>query len=250
MLKNFFIKITILTTVIFSSVLFSYAVDPAPAVAQPSTTGISIVQCGWEKPCSISDLIHSSSLLAQSIIKIFFPILFFAGGFISLLPIIKDPNVPENRAESKKRFKILLIGSSFMLGAYVIVSSVLSIMGLKTNVLDNVTSVNKTSVLNYVFDTSYAIYNPLSDVSVQAVLLKIANGVVFLAMIAGAYAVVRGGLYLVWSYQNPSEAGIASVQKAKWWIISGILVWVFFLGAEYFISIIYNTFNDFTSSVK
>lgn len=257
-MNSFKINIIIATFVIFLSSF---------AFAQDQNTNIAIVNCGWSQPCSIADLITSSDRLSQAIIKIIFPALFFVGGFISILPLIKDPSNPSNRADSKHRFKILLIGSSLILGAYVIIVSVLSFMGANTDTIKETISLyNKVEIyeesrINFnfpnlsvysitsdlMFDKAYAIKNPIENKSVQELLLTVANGIMFLAMIAGAYAMIRGGLLLVWAYQSPNESSVEVRSKAKWWIIAGLIIWVFFFGAEYFIKVIYNTLTDFSN---
>jgi hypothetical protein len=103
-----------------------------PANTNDGTT-TSLVNCGNsvnEAPCQLSDLFSVANLFAEYVIKFFLPVVFFIGLFLTFWPIVKNPSSGEALAEAKSRLIKLLIGTGIVVGAYVIVRTVLLALGV------------------------------------------------------------------------------------------------------------------------
>ena len=239
--------------------IISSPIASAESSSTPTENRGSLVNCGFgefEDKCSISDIFVTADLLAQFIIKIIFPTVFFVALSMVLLPLIRDPSNPVVRAEAKKKVKPLLIGTACVIGAYLIIGTVLRSIGISGDSIIN-KAFDSTTNTSYLYNiigidivsaeasTTRGFFpNPLGDNSVQNLLLGIANGVVFILVIAGGYCLVRGGFgLLLYSRDNPQK-----MKENKWWFIIGASIVILAFGSQYIIGVVYNTASDFVIS--
>lgn len=214
----------------------------------PRTEGVdssstSLVNCGnsGQDPCTIDNLIELANRFGEYILKIIFPSVFFLGLFFTIYPILKDPNNPTNIAEAKRRGWKLLIGTSIMLGAYLIIKAILISIGADDN--GNVFKKTVGLFYNNIFSHAYAaesFKNPLQSVSIQSILSGIFNLLAYFAIIGIIAGIVRGVILLMLGQENPDY-----VKRGKKWIIYTLLVALIVFGAE----MIYNVISDTVGSV-
>jgi hypothetical protein len=212
----------------------------------------SIVECGNDSSttsrCRIDDLFDLSTKFASYIIAVIFPALFFFGLYMTLYPLIKDPDNPTNRAESRQNGMKLLIGTVFVLGAYLIVKSILVSIGLTDDkVFQKVIKTENGPVSFLGIEKAFAqdskvpknsgsFGNPLTEVTVQNVLGGIINVVTFIAVLGIIYMLIRGVMYLMLGQENPGN-----ISKGKTWIMWGLIVAALVFGAQMILSILSNT---------
>lgn len=224
----------------------------------PATTNTggetTLVTCGNEgqAPCTLSDLFTVSNLFAEYVIKFFLPAVFFIGLFLTILPILKNPNSPENLADAKGRLIKLLIGTGIVIGAYMIVRVVLLALGV-----DSGSDVLQKAVGGTSFHIPFVEYaygqstpapaansgkfnNPLSNITIQAVISGVANIVVYLGVLGVIYGYIRSAIFFVMSQDNPNN-----LTKAKTWVFWTTVVALVIFGAE----VMYTTLVDTTNSL-
>ena len=106
-----------------------------------------LVGCGFDskigEACHISDFFDTADRFGQFIIKVIFPALFFIGLVTSVWPLVQDPTNPEKRAAFRKKFAIILWGTLFVVGAYLVIGVLLKSIGATSN-----TVINKTILDN------------------------------------------------------------------------------------------------------
>lgn len=224
-----------------------------PATTNTGDTTV-LVRCGntGQDPCTLSDLFTVSNLFAEYIIKFFLPVVFFIGLFLTILPILKNPNSPENLADAKGRLIKLLIGTAIVVSAYMIVRVVLLSLGV-----DSGSDVLQRAVGGTSFHIPFVEYaygqttpaptansgkfnDPLSNITIQAVISGIANIVVYLGVIGVIYGYIRSAILFVMSQDNPNN-----LTKAKTWVFWTTVVGLAIFGAE----VIYTTLVDTTNSL-
>lgn len=223
----------------------------------PATTNTgettTLVTCGndpTQPPCTLSDLFTVSNLFAEYVIKFFLPAVFFIGLFLTVLPILKNPNSPENLADAKGRLIKLLIGTGIVIGAYMIVRVVLLALGV-----DSGSDVLQKAVGGTSFHIPFVEYaygqadpgantgkfnNPLSNITIQAVISGIANIVLYIGVLGVIYGYIRSAILFVMSQDNPNN-----LTKAKTWVFWTTAVALVIFGAE----VIYTTLVDTTNSL-
>jgi hypothetical protein len=227
----------------------------------PATTNTgaitSLVTCGntGQDPCTLSDLFTVSNLFAEYVIKFFLPAVFFIGLFLTILPILKNPNSPENLADAKGRLIKLLIGTAIVVGAYMIVRVVLLSLGV-----DSGSDVLQRAVGGTSFHIPFVEYaygqttpapttssgkfdNPLSSLTIQAVISGVANIVVYLGVIGVIYGYIRSAILFVMSQDNPNN-----LTKAKTWLFWTTVVGLVILGAEVIYTVLVDTTNSLLPS--
>jgi hypothetical protein len=228
----------------------------------PATTNTgdttTLVTCGndpSQAPCTLSDLFTVSNLFAEYVIKFFLPAVFFIGLFLTILPILKNPNSPENLADAKGRLIKLLIGTGIVIGAYMIVRVVLLALGVDSgsDVLQR--AVGGTSFhipfVEYAYGqttpapttSSGKFNNPLSNVTIQSVISGIANVVLYLGVIGVIYGYIRSAIFFVMSQDNPNN-----LTKAKTWVFWTTAVALVIFGAEVIYNILVSTTNSLLPS--
>ncbi len=214
----------------------------------PSATNLegkseSIVNCGnsigdatQTKPCTIDDLFGLATSVGDYVITVVFPAVFFIGLLFTVYPILKDPTNPGNIAEAKSRLWKLLIGSGFMLGAYLLVNAILSGIGLENagGKFEKVVAFLNQDFISVAYAQGFT--NPLDSVSVQSVILGIVNVLTFLAVIGIILGIVRGVILLMLGQENPEY-----VKKGKKWIVYSLLVAAIVFGAEMIYNVIDTT---------
>lgn len=206
---------------------------------------VSLVTCGnaGQDPCTIDDLTGLADNLGNYVISVIFPAVFFIGLLFTIYPILKDPTNPQNLKDSKGRGIKLLIGSGFMLGAYLLVKAVLSSIGVKNPNLIKGTVGIKDFLVTHSYaatSTSGTFSNPLENVSIQNIILGIVNLLTFFAFIGIVLGLVRGVMLLMLGQQNPEY-----IKKGKQWIIYTLLVAAIVFGAE----MLYNIINTTVTGV-
>ncbi len=205
---------------------------------------VSIVTCGndgvVENACTIDDLVGLADNIGNYVISVIFPAVFFIGLLFTIYPILKDPTNPQNLKESKGRGLKLLIGSAFMLGAYLLVKAVLSSIGVKNPNLIKGTVGIQDFLVTHSYAAGNAFSNPLDDVSIQNIILGIVNILTFAAFIGIVLGLVRGVMLLMLGQQNPEY-----IKKGKQWIIYTLLVAAIVFGAE----MLYNIINTTVTGV-
>jgi hypothetical protein len=221
-------------------------INPLPNTS-PSAMGNngiseSIVKCGnsGQEPCRIDDLFTLASNVGNYVITIVFPAVFFLGLLFTVYPLLKDPTNPHNITEAKSRLWKLLIGTGFMLGAYLLVKAVLISIGLDINTnnsFDKVISFLNTNPVNVAYAQNFT--NPLDSVSVQSVILGVVNILTFLAVIAIILGIIRGVILLMLGQENPDY-----VKKGKKWIVYSLLVAAIIFGAELMFDMINTTIKS------
>ena len=230
-----------------NKIILAIDVNPLPNMA-PSAAGLdgeiskSIVNCGNSsgteqqmKPCTIDDLFSLATNVGDYTLKVIFPVVFFLGLFFTIYPMLKDPTNPLNIAEAKSRLWKLLIGSGFMLGAYLLVRAILSSIGIKdTAVFQKTVGFLNEGYMSVAYAQSFT--NPLESASVQNIMLGIINIFTFFAVIGIILGVIRGVILLMLGQENPDY-----VKKGKQWIIYSLLVAVVVFGAELIFDVITNT---------
>ncbi len=204
-----------------------------------------IVPCGnstsTANRCKIDDLFTLGSRFASYIIAVIFPALFFFGLYMTLWPLIKDPNSSTNRTQAKQNGMKLLIGTAFVLGAYLIVQSLLASLGFDGSGVFKKTINTNTTVSFLGLERAYAegdgsFVNPLTTTSVQSVLGGLVNMVTFIAVIGIIYGLIRGVMYLMLGQENPEN-----IKKGKTWIIWTLAIAAVVFGAQTLLSLISNT---------
>lgn len=230
----------------------------------PATTNTGdttkLVICGndGQLPCTLGDLFTVANLFAEYVIKFFLPTVFFIGLFLTLWPIIQNPNSPEKLADAKGRLIKLLIGTGVIVGAYFIVRVVLLTLGVDSGSAILQKAVGNTS-FNIPFveraygqaaptsptapadaNSSGKFNNPLNSISIQSVVAGIANVVVYLGTIGVIYGYIRSAIFFVMSQENPGN-----LVKAKTWVFWTTVIALCIFGAE----MIYNTIVNTTNSL-
>ncbi len=203
---------------------------------------VSLVSCGnaGQDPCTIDDLVGLADNLGNYVISVIFPAVFFIGLLFTIYPILKDPTNPQNLKDSKGRGIKLLIGSAFMLGAYLLVKAVLSSIGVKNPNIIKGTVGMQDFLVTHAHAAGSTFSNPLDDVSIQNIILGIVNILTFAAFIGIVLGLVRGVMLLMLGQQNPEY-----IKKGKQWIIYTLLVAAIVFGAE----MIYNIINTTVTGV-
>ena len=216
-----------------------------PANTNDGTT-TSLVNCGNsvnEAPCQLSDLFSVANLFAEYVIKFFLPVVFFIGLFLTFWPIVKNPSSGEALAEAKSRLIKLLIGTGIVVGAYVIVRTVLLALGVDSgsDVLQRAVGGKPSMNIPFV-ERAYADYlpgptgvtsnqnpnnktadnsnsgkfnNPLDSVSVQSVVSGISNIIVYIGTLWVIYLYIRGGILFVMSQEKPDN--LTKAKKSVFW---------------------------------
>lgn len=234
-----------------NKIILAVDVNPLPNIT-PSAAGAdgeiskSIVNCGNSsgteqqmKPCTIDDLFSLATNVGDYVITVIFPAVFFLGLLFTVYPILKDPTNPGNIAEAKSRLWKLLIGSGFMLGAYLLVKAILSSIGIKdTAVFQKTVGFLNEGYVSVAYAQGFT--NPLESVSVQNVILGVVNVLTFFAVIGIILGIIRGVILLMLGQENPEY-----VKKGKKWIIYSLLVAVIVFGAE----LIYNVIDTTVKGV-
>jgi hypothetical protein len=215
----------------------------SPKTEGANTATSSIVDCGntGQDPCRIDDLFALASNVGNYVITVVFPAVFFLGLLFTVYPILKDPTNPGNIAEAKSRLWKLLIGSGFMLGAYLLVKAILSGIGFdvdESNVFGEVVSFLNQGIITVAYAQGFT--NPLDSVSVQSVILGIVNVLTFMAVIGIILGIIRGVILLMLGQENPDY-----VKKGKKWIVYSLLVAAVVFGAE----LIYNVIDTTVKGV-
>jgi hypothetical protein len=201
----------------------------------------SIVDCGndGEDPCTIDNLIDLANNFGEYILKVVFPAAFFIGIFFCVYPLLKDPTNPENIKAAKERFLKLVIGTGFMLGAFLLVKAVLLGIGVSDGkVMNSVVSFRDFFMTSANAQSVFA--NPLESLSIQNIILGITNILTFFAFIGIILGIVRGVILLMLGQQNPEN-----LQKGKKWLMYTLLVATIVFGAE----LGYNIIKDTVTSV-
>ncbi len=223
-----------------------------------------IVQCGEEIACKLADLYPTLARFAEFIVQYLFPMIFFTGIFLTVLPILKNPDSPENRAQAKSNFIKLGVGTLFITGAYFIIKSILLGIGVyDTKIVAPAATTSfapsfierahaqaeipytppattpTTPVAPASSDSIGTFANPLKDVTIQGVLMGIANIVFFFAILGVVYAIIRGVLYLLLTQQNPDN-----LRKGKVWLMWSMVAAVLVLGAQTFLDVIVGGWNS------
>ena len=229
-----------------------------------------IVQCGEEIACKLADLYPTLARFAEFIVQYLFPMIFFTGIFLTVLPILKNPDSPENRAQAKSNFIKLGVGTLFITGAYFIIKSILLGLGVYDTKIVTPPATTYVPVQMQIQASIFAGFiehahaqdfpptgpapttpapastdsigtfaNPLKDVTIQGVLMGIANIVFFFAILGVVYAIIRGVLYLLLTQQNPDN-----LRKGKVWLMWSMVAAVLVLGAQTFLDVIVNGWNS------
>lgn len=126
MFSSFSKKITkailIVFLVAFSFSSFAFAADqPTPSDANPD----SLVECGYNRACELGDIMNTANKLGRWIIRVIFPAVFFFALFMVVLPLLMNPNNPENRTKAKNNLIKLVVGTIIIVGAYFLVRGTL-----------------------------------------------------------------------------------------------------------------------------
>jgi hypothetical protein len=234
---------------IFSLTIFStFQLSLAQNAETVNGTIEGIVSCGnatgTENRCRIDDLFSLGSRFASYIISVIFPALFFFGLYMTLWPLIKDPNSSANRTQAKQNGMKLLMGTAFVLGAYLIIQSILASLGFVDTGIFKKTVNTSTSTQTVSFmgiEKAYAegdgsFVNPLTTTSVQNVLGGLVNMVTFIAVLGIIYGLIRGVMYLMLGQENPEN-----IKKGKTWIVWTLAIAAVVFGAQTLLSLISNT---------
>jgi hypothetical protein len=211
----------------------------APKTEGADGVADTIVKCGNDSDvknaCTIDDLFSLATNVGDYVITVVFPAVFFIGLLFTVYPILKDPTNPTNIAEAKSRLWKLLIGSGFMLGAYLLVKAVLVGIGLNTDgVFKKVVSFLNEGPITTAYAQSFT--NPLQSVSVQSVILGVVNVFTFLAVIGIILGIIRGVIFLMLGQENPEY-----IKKGKTWIIYTLLVAAVVFGSQMIFNVITDT---------
>jgi hypothetical protein len=230
-----------------------------------------IVQCGEEVACKLADLYPTLERFSVFIVQFLFPMIFFTGIFLTVLPILKNPDSPENRAQAKANFIKLGVGTLFITGAYFIIKSILLGLGVyDTKIVPAPATTTYAPVQMQIQASSFAGFierahaqdfpstdpapstpapassdsigtfaNPLKDVTIQGVLMGIANIVFYFAILGVVYGTIRGVLYLLLTQENPDN-----LRKGKVWLLWSMVAAVLVLGANTFLNVIINGWNS------
>ncbi len=207
-------------------------------VANAQNEELNLVTCGNTSlatdKCTIGDIFGLANNIGVFSLTVLFPIVFFIGLFISIFPLLRDPNVPANRAQAKSNAMKVLIGSLIMVGAYAFVKILLATIGTNPNILKQVTSFFTDPILGVAYAADKPFFsNPLDNVSVQNVLGGIINFLVFLSVIGIIIGIVRGVMLLLLGQENPEN-----IKKGKTWIIYSLIIAAIVFGAEMIYNII------------
>jgi hypothetical protein len=208
----------------------------------------TIVHCGnpGQSACTINDIFITMNQFSGFLIKVIFPALFFFGLFMVLWPLINQfQNESANALNTaKQRAKMLVVGSGFVIGAFLIVRAILAAFGYKdldtidkTTYMQNfIKDIFPTALAQSSTDTASKFPNPLADSTIQDIILSIANVLAFIIIIFAILGIVRGVMYLLLTQESPEN-----LQKGKKWIFWSLIAVAATLGAELFINIIQDT---------
>ena len=237
--------------------------EPGDQVAIIKGAESGIVICGKgndpKDACTISKIFEQASNLAGFIIKILFPAMFFFGLFMIAFPLVnifQGEVSPEAIATAKKRGKLLLMGTVFVIGSFLIVKSILTTLdynGADTIVNPIKSNVNSSSSpTSYIFiEKAYAqstgtskdalsfIPNPLKNIEVQKAMLGVANIFVFIIITLCILGIIRGVLFLLLTQENPEN-----LERGKKWIIRSLIAAAIVLGAQLMYSLIVDTVSS------
>ena len=81
--------------------------------------------------------------------------------------------------------------------------------------------------------------NPLANVTVQDMILGIANILIYVIIVGAILGIIRGVMYLLLTQENP-----ANLEKGKMWILRSLIAVGIALGAQLIYSIVVNTVSS------
>jgi hypothetical protein len=214
------------------------------ANAQEKTNAdLALVRCGNTADlgdrCKIGDLFELASRIGEFALSVLLPMIFFVGVFIAVFPLLRDPNVPANRAQAKHNGIKLLIGTLIIVGAYAFVKILLGVIGANPNVLVSAQMFLTEPMIGKASAQTFS--NPLNNVNVQNVMYGISNFLVYVAVIGIIMGIVRGVMLLLLGQENPEN-----IKKGKIWIIYSLIIAAIVFGAEMIYNIIDSTARSIT----
>lgn len=212
-----------------------------------------LVTCGnrGQDACKIDDIFVTLNNFSGFILKVIFPAMFIFGIFMIAMPLLNQfAEGGENPAAmqlAKKRAVMLFWGSVFTVGAFLIIKAVLA--GISYTEVDQIqNTVNTSTTTSYmIIERAYAqgadyFPNPLKNVTVQEIVLGVANVFAYIIIVGAIFGVIRGVLYLV-----AAQGNTELINKGKKWIFRSLLALALILSAQFMISLVSNTVSSIFS---
>lgn len=162
-----------------------------------------IVTCATaanNRPCTLRDLIITFNNFTTAFITIIYPTLLIVYGGYTVIMLLLNAGKPDAIATAKKRFMNIIIGSVFILGAWIIGSMIMKFLGWNGDVN------NVLAWLPFIEVAEAATFpNPLNNSDVIAFTNSIMSIFTAIVAISLTFAYVYNGYNFITNSDNPEK---------------------------------------------